>query len=773
MSKKTKVSFLPHTAESAGDPEPSFPALEKASKTLIKAQKDAQKAENAFNQLNAKKTDLFLKTQLHTIELFPEHPLTMERKVEIAAAKAAFRQWELDKALLEEKMRSAVASVKIHQARYNQEKQRSDEIYRAWQKRDAARRAQKIEVKMLTDEEIQNLRNPPVSTAPPSPVLNSVDRAADLMKEWFAMGAEPEPVSVPVAVVPPTPPAAPEKPGFAAADYFTDEEEFETYNLFKGFLNGPKQTFEEPVQSSATEPVGPIITESDNEEKHDAEERRRTLAKKAKKRQREEILQEQNKDESEFSGEEGGEEDQELTPGEDEFVQEHTTEGDDEIQLTNSLIATGLMSLLESVSEPVTVCIAMLMAAYQRIYKQNAGRDVIPRDLYEKRVADNFWSLAENQPHLATENVAQFFRVLQKDPAAVAVREDDAPIVAPVPVKKKRTQKLKYDLNPNGDGPWAAVCREAAKTWTARLKAWKKEGTVPESGWNGKDITPAQWDRGGDNAWLYKKMGPDRRSKYQIFTRQQRKERELKLVHGRASELKRELEDKKDDIVPIPEKSIYDLLDWQLSTPDVAFLDKRFLRPLLRKDDMMRSLHAWSLIASIMFCAHLGLSYSQVALDDAWRSIFYLVYTKSKIHPGFSDTQWDSIKKKVPSDKSVIEFMRTDGKEGWGTGVGYENERPDDTRPKVRKNKKNYNVAFSMIYTFLCLMTMAMGALVDHYIADDSKKMYYKKRADGAERLLLEFAEKDPRARFTKKTIDDFRQNITKMCNQAVLQWIE
>lgn len=91
-----------------------------------------------------------------------------------------------------------------------------------------------------------------------------------------------------------------------------------------------------------------------------------------------------------------------------------------------------------------------------------------------------------------------------------------------VPTGGKRGFQLKHVLLPTGDGPWAQICRDQALIWTGRLQAGVEAGTITKAQYDGHKITPEEWNMGGSTPFLNLRLGPDRRSHYQTFSRKQR-----------------------------------------------------------------------------------------------------------------------------------------------------------------------------------------------------------------------------------------------------------
>lgn len=86
----------------------------------------------------------------------------------------------------------------------------------------------------------------------------------------------------------------------------------------------------------------------------------------------------------------------------------------------------------------------------------------------------------------------------------------------------KRGFQLKHTLLPTGGGPWAEICRDQALIWTGRLQAGVEAGTITKEQYDGHQITPEEWNMGGSTPFLSLRLGPDRRSHYQTFSRKQR-----------------------------------------------------------------------------------------------------------------------------------------------------------------------------------------------------------------------------------------------------------
>lgn len=89
--------------------------------------------------------------------------------------------------------------------------------------------------------------------------------------------------------------------------------------------------------------------------------------------------------------------------------------------------------------------------------------------------------------------------------------------------KGGKVPRLVHDLSPTNGKAWSQICTRAAQEWTRKLRKEKKGGEIEEGQYDGHTITPEEWNNGGYNAFLQKRMGPDRRSQYQYFSRNQRK----------------------------------------------------------------------------------------------------------------------------------------------------------------------------------------------------------------------------------------------------------
>lgn len=87
----------------------------------------------------------------------------------------------------------------------------------------------------------------------------------------------------------------------------------------------------------------------------------------------------------------------------------------------------------------------------------------------------------------------------------------------------KRGYQLKNEFSPTDGGPWSQICMKRAIVWTDRLRTGVKEGSIQKEDYNGHEITPEEWDRMGGTPFLYERFGPDRRSQYQYFSRNQRR----------------------------------------------------------------------------------------------------------------------------------------------------------------------------------------------------------------------------------------------------------
>ncbi len=87
----------------------------------------------------------------------------------------------------------------------------------------------------------------------------------------------------------------------------------------------------------------------------------------------------------------------------------------------------------------------------------------------------------------------------------------------------KRVYQLRHNSSATGPGPWAQICKVQARAWTNRLKEALENGTVKDTDYDGHRITPEEWNIGGSTTFLAARLGPDRRSQYQNFSRNQRK----------------------------------------------------------------------------------------------------------------------------------------------------------------------------------------------------------------------------------------------------------
>ncbi len=89
-------------------------------------------------------------------------------------------------------------------------------------------------------------------------------------------------------------------------------------------------------------------------------------------------------------------------------------------------------------------------------------------------------------------------------------------------VGKGKKMHLKHNLSATDGQAWSQICGREAAVWTARLRAGVAEGTVKESDYDGHEITNEEWNDGGHTPYTKKRIGPERRSNYQYFSRSQR-----------------------------------------------------------------------------------------------------------------------------------------------------------------------------------------------------------------------------------------------------------
>lgn len=88
--------------------------------------------------------------------------------------------------------------------------------------------------------------------------------------------------------------------------------------------------------------------------------------------------------------------------------------------------------------------------------------------------------------------------------------------------KKSKKMSLRHNLNPSDGLAWSQICMREAAVWTARLQAGLADGTIKKEDYDGHVITREEWNAGGYNPYAKKRIGPDRRSQYQYFSRNQR-----------------------------------------------------------------------------------------------------------------------------------------------------------------------------------------------------------------------------------------------------------
>lgn len=94
--------------------------------------------------------------------------------------------------------------------------------------------------------------------------------------------------------------------------------------------------------------------------------------------------------------------------------------------------------------------------------------------------------------------------------------------------KTGKVPRLVHNLSATDGKAWSQICIRQARDWTKKLRKERKENGIGDGQYDGHTITPEEWNSGGYNEFLQKRMGPDRRSEYQYFSRNQRKR--VKLI---------------------------------------------------------------------------------------------------------------------------------------------------------------------------------------------------------------------------------------------------
>jgi hypothetical protein len=128
---------------------------------------------------------------------------------------------------------------------------------------------------------------------------------------------------------------------------------------------------------------------------------------------------------------------------------------------------------------------------------------------------------------------------------------DEAAFVAAVegvgshPVRKSDGKfHLKHNLSPSDGGAWSHICTREAAVWTTRLRGMLSSGQIKKGEYDGHVITPEEWNAGGYSELTKRKIGPERRSHYQRFSRGQR-EKVKKALSKYITTAKNKMEQKK------------------------------------------------------------------------------------------------------------------------------------------------------------------------------------------------------------------------------------
>ena len=512
----------------------------------------------------------------------------------------------------------------------------------------------------------------------------------------------------------------------------------------------------------------------------------------------------------------------------DDIVWETTesSESEDDLVLhTRRHIIKKITEFLRTKDHPLGRCLTFMTELLMRCYKKEfRGRELLlgldgRNEVFINTYLDHLWAYYFDEfPPPGREECLRFFSGLKADPLVqeeeeddkpliatrrkrrriaprVAPEEDDdeplvaprkrAPLVAPlVPRGRQKPKKLKYDTtNTTGNGPWARVAQEAARRWTERFEEWSQDGSIPQGVWDGRPITPDQWNRGGDNAWQFSKFGPDRRSKYQVFTRQQRRERDKKVARGhRVEELKDELDEKFEggedeekkgyprgrDLGANDEETTRRILTWQLQTKEIAFLPSHVLTPLLKPTAHQRFYHAWGLLATFGILQSnfpQEAYYLNLALDDMRNLISFLYEQNSTVHPGIADDEWEEHRVDYLPNHAVKEFITTRGKGGWGNGTaetGVVNEA-GDTRSQIKTAKQREHAA-NTLYVFFGLFNVVLNRLYEDggfYLPQ------VEERAKKVEKLLLNFADRHNVEKLEKEKIEEYLDNLSEECRRV------
>ncbi len=342
---------------------------------------------------------------------------------------------------------------------------------------------------------------------------------------------------------------------------------------------------------------------------------------------------------------------------------------------------------------------------------------------------------------------------------AEGVDSDDEPLLPPrefkTPRARPKPKKASYVLTPTGPGPWAEICRAASSEWTASLKKLEREGKLPKDAWDGKPITPEQWNRGGTSQWQFKNMSPKRASKYQVFTRQQRKARSAPVPPGweRREELKRELAEPPGHVVA--DWDLMDLADlrWLYDTSlrgsDSTFLPRPMLHPILfpemLKGAPLGAYYIWAYVAAWGVCFfEWKMKFMEFGKSDMYRMIAVAYHLSDAdedefIHPGITEDDWRADAAHFTLDGPARDFVEG-RKTTWGTLRSTDSHwgalRPSTAGRPPRKTEfekggPDYALGFKQWVCFIGLANIYVAQLVG------AEHTEYQKSADHYKKLVL------------------------------------
>lgn len=467
--------------------------------------------------------------------------------------------------------------------------------------------------------------------------------------------------------------------------------------------------------------------------------------------------------------------------------------GDDGEDLKHPIDGDAVVGVFASIAKeatdenPVAKIGRFLYGLYVSYVELGNGRFVSEVDVEPERIREIYDAVSHKD--VATgpgfSKLEQLFKPTTLKRGVVDTDSDDEPLLAPK-VKKRggfkiKRPKLSYDLSPTGDGAWAAVCRKAAERWTKNLTEAKEAGTIPKGAWDGKPITPEQWNRGGDNEWLFAKFGPDRRSKYQVFTRQQRRKRDLALrsesSESKKEELKEELKSVSAEL-----KSVYagvdvrKMYDWQLSSTRATFLTVDALDTVTITDGVDGPLSGicslWSFVAAYGACFYLWKNqYVRFAVNDIYRLICVAYQLPKRpeelMHPGIRDSEWDENSDLFEADDEVTKFLENES-EVWGSGSDPSLEiDPGISKDEYKVGQKRHALGFKGLLFYMGLVNMYYAEFKGESVSDEDKKV-----AKNWRNVLLDF-ELPHTQRLQESALDEVLKDKATYVRAVFMNFVE